>query len=334
MGKAEMTPLRLAFLGTGWIGRNRMQALISSGLAEAVAIADPSEQMRDEAIVLAPEAAAVETLDELLAFEPDGVVIATPSAMHAAQAIEVLQRGIPVFCQKPLGRNAAEVAAVLAAARSADRLIGVDFSYRKTRGIGIIHDILRSGELGEIFAVDLQFHNAYGPDKDWFYDRSQSGGGCVMDLGVHLVDLALWMLDCRSITQVHSALYSAGQLLAPGASQVEDYALAELRTGGGQVVRLACSWKAHAGCDAVIRVDFQGTQGGVTFSNIGGSFYDFEAHRHRSTATEPLAGPPEDWGGKAAIAWARQLLDNVAYDDEADRILLVAQVLDRIYLGQ
>jgi predicted dehydrogenase len=46
-----------------------------------------------------------------------------------------------------------------------------------------------------VFAVDLVFHNAYGPDKPWFYDPELSGGGCVMDLGVHLVDLALWSLD-------------------------------------------------------------------------------------------------------------------------------------------
>lgn len=334
MERSNTKPLRLAFLGTGWIGRNRMQALISSGLAEAIGIADPSEQMRKEALDLAPGAAAVETLAELLALEPDGVVIATPSAMHAAQAIEVLERGVAVFCQKPLGRNAAEVAAVLAAARSADRLLGVDFSYRKTEGIGMIRERLRQNALGHVYAVDLQFHNAYGPDKEWFFDRDKSGGGCVMDLGVHLVDLALWLLQSEEITQVHSALYAAGQPLAPGAQAVEDYAVAEFRTAAGQTVRLACSWKAHSGCDAIIRLDLQGTEGGASFANIGGSFYDFEARHHRSTASEFLAGPPEDWGGKAAIAWARRLQENNTYDPEADRFLLVAQVLDRIYLGQ
>jgi hypothetical protein len=53
----------------------------------------------------------------------------------------------------------------------------------------------RRGRLGQPFAADLVFHNAYGPGKDWFFDPAQSGGGCVIDLGVHLVDLALWALD-------------------------------------------------------------------------------------------------------------------------------------------
>ncbi len=99
-----------------------------------------------------------------------------------------------VFCQKPLGRDGIEVRAVLAAARAADRLLGVDLSYRFTAGMVAIRDLVQRGELGAIFAVDLVFHNAYGPDKPWFYDRAELGGGCVIDLGVHLVDLALWVL--------------------------------------------------------------------------------------------------------------------------------------------
>ena len=58
--------------------------------------------------------------------------------------------------------------------------------------------------LGRTYAVDLVFHNAYGPDKAWFYDPALSGGGCVMDLGVHLVDLALWALDFPAVTKVSS----------------------------------------------------------------------------------------------------------------------------------
>jgi predicted dehydrogenase len=73
-----------------------------------------------------------------------------------------------------------------------------------------IRETLRSGELGRVFAVDLVFHNAYGPDKAWFYDPELSGGGCVMDLGVHLVDLALWSLDFPGVTNVTSTLMAKG----------------------------------------------------------------------------------------------------------------------------
>jgi predicted dehydrogenase len=189
---AANRPLRLGFLGTGWIGRHRMQKVLETGLAQAVAVSDPSEDMAGEALALAPDAKRVDRLDEMLAMDDlDGVVIATPSAQHADQSIRVLQAGKAVFCQKPLGRTAAEVQAVVDAARAADRLLSVDFSYRFTQGMRQIRDLIRGGELGTVFAADLVFHNAYGPDKPWFYDKALSGGGCVIDLDVHLVNAAL-----------------------------------------------------------------------------------------------------------------------------------------------
>src|SRR5439155_24356843 len=130
------------------------------------------------------------------------------------------------FCQKPLGRDAGEVEAVIAAARAADRLLGVDLSYRWTAGMRAVRDLVRSGALGEIYAADLVFHNAYGPDKPWFYDPALSGGGCMMDLGVHLVDLALWTLDFPEASDVSGRLFAGGAPLRDRATQVEDYAVA------------------------------------------------------------------------------------------------------------
>ena len=142
-------------------------------------------------------------------------MIATPSALHAAQAQAALERGLSVFCQKPLGRTAAETRAVVETARVTDRLLAVDLSYRWTSGMQRIRELIRAGEFGRVYAADLTFHNAYGPDKPWFYDPAHSGGGCVMDLGVHLVDLALWALDFPEVEDVASQLFAAGARLGP-----------------------------------------------------------------------------------------------------------------------
>ena len=192
----------------------------------------------------------------------------------------MLERGAAVFCQKPLGRTAAEVRAVVDAARAADRLIGVDLSYRFTTAMRLVRDLVRSGELGRIFAVDLVFHNAYGPDKPWFYDPILSGGGCVMDLGVHLVDLALWTMDFRAVAGVRGTLFAGGEPLNSQADRVEDYAVATIELETGAVVQLACSWRLHAGCDAMISAAFHGTHGGAAPRNVNGSFYDFVAERY------------------------------------------------------
>jgi predicted dehydrogenase len=322
---------RLGFLGVGWIGRHRMQAIIEADVADVVAIADPSLVMAAEAQKLAPKAKIVPSLDHILQAKVDGVVIATPSAMHAEQSIRALSRGVAVFCQKPLGRTAAEAQAVIDAARQADRLIGVDFSYRYTQGMQRIAEIVRAGELGHVFAIDLVFHNAYGPDKAWFYDPVQSGGGCIMDLGVHLVDLALWILDFPDVSAVTSKLFASGELLGAAPDRVEDYATATLGLQSGTAVQLACSWRLQAGRDAIISAAFYGTKGGAALNNVDGSFFDFVAERYRGTARETLATPPDAWGGRAAVDWAKRLVAGIGFAADAEKVVIVSRVLDQIY---
>jgi predicted dehydrogenase len=328
--KATFLP-RVGFLGVGWIGRHRMNAILQTGAVEIAAFADPSEAMAEEARQVAPDAQRVPTLDDLLALDLDGIVIATPSAAHARQSIQALHQGVAVFCQKPLGRTAAEVQEVVDAARAVDRLLAADMSYRFTEAMRRVHQIVRSGELGHIHAIDLVFHNAYGPDKPWFYDQALAGGGCVMDLGVHLIDLALWALNFPRVENVYGRLLAAGEPLRQGDQRVEDYAVATLELVGGEVIRLACSWRLHAGRQAVISASFYGSEGGVAFRNVGGSFYDFVAERYTGTASTTLVPPPDDWGGRAAADWARRLAQKERFDPAVQRLVEVASVLDRIY---
>lgn len=325
---------RVGFLGTGWIGRHRMAAMLATGTVEAVGIDDPSSEMAADAAKLAPGAAVVPDLDALLALGLDGIVIATPSALHAAQSIAALDAGAAVFCQKPLGRDAAEAAAVVGAARRADRLLGVDFSYRHTAAMQAIVPLLRTGALGELTAIDLTFHNAWGPDKPWFYDRTLAGGGCMMDLGVHLVDLALWTQGFPALAgPVAAELRSGGQPLSAGSREVEDYASAQFRLANGVAVRLTCSWRLHAGREAVIEAAFYGTDGGASLRNVDGSFYDFEALRFTGTSMETLTSGADEWGGRAAADWATRLAAGERFDPAADELVAVARVLDAIYAG-
>ena len=322
---------RLGFLGVGWIGRHRMGAIAESGAAEIAAMADASDAAIESAREHAPECGVAGSFEELLDAELDGIVIATPSAMHAAQAIEALEHGVAVFCQKPLARTAAETRRVIEAARAANRLLGVDLSYRFTEAMQRIRQLVQSGGLGSVFAVDLVFHNAYGPDKPWFFDPRLSGGGCVIDLGIHLVDLALWTLDFPRVTRATSRLFSRGEPLRDALTQVEDFAEARMDLEGGAAVRLACSWNLPAGRDAVFEASFYGTGGGAAMRNVNGSFFDFRAERFRGTAHETLSEPPDAWGGRAAVEWTRQLERDNRFDPAVEHLVNVAAALDAIY---
>jgi predicted dehydrogenase len=152
-----------------------------------------------------------------------------------------------------------------------------------------------------------------------------------MDLGVHLVDLALWTLGFPAVAEGSASLLAKGEPLAGRTDRVEDYAVATLDLADGAVVRLACSWRLQAGCDAEISAAFYGTEGGAALRNVGGSFYDFTAERYRGTSRETLAAPPDDWGGRAAADWATRLGQGARFDTQAEHLADVAQVLDRIY---
>lgn len=321
---------KLGFLGLGWIGRRRLEAIAGAHIAEIVALADPMPAALERCKSLAPQAEEAAGLEELLDLDLDGIIIATPSALHAGQALAALEHGRAVFCQKPLGRNAGEVRTIVEAARQADRLLGVDLSYRHIRGMAAIRALIQSGALGRVFAADLIFHNAYGPDKAWFYDPVLSGGGCVTDLGIHLVDLLLWTLG-GPVTGVQSCIFSKGQPLSLERAEVEDYAQAQIFLGSGTVASLACSWCLHAGRNAVIEANFYGTEGGAALRNVNGSFTEFRAERFTGTLSEVLAEPPDEWGGQAATAWVRQLAESTRFDPEVESQIEVASVLDAIY---
>jgi predicted dehydrogenase len=193
----------------------------------------------------------------------DGVVIATPSALHAQQALAALERGLAVFCQKPLARTAQENARhrrSRAQGRPAARLRPVlpahrgDAPHPQLRGrrrarAGVrrrpgVPQRLRPGQvLGARSAL--------------------AGGGCAIDLGIHLVDLALWTLGFpgSSASPAACTRRASGCRLAP--TSVEDYAVAQLELAGGAVVRIACSWNLSGGRDAVIEAHFHGSRGGA-----------------------------------------------------------------------
>jgi len=86
-----------------------------------------------------------------------------------------------------------------------------------------------------------------------------------------------------------------------------------------------------AGRDAVIEAAFYGTRGAAILRNVNGSFYDFTVEHCEGTRRRLLAGPPDDWGGRAVCAWAQRVADHAAFDPTAERLVAVSAVIDRIY---
>jgi predicted dehydrogenase len=329
---AEQPP-RLGFVGVGWIGRHRMEAVKRAGAATVAAVTDSDAGAAHDAASAVGCATVSSNLDALLSdgVGLDGVVIATPTALHAEQARRVIERGIPVFCQKPLGRTAEECRELVELARRADVALGVDMSYRYATAVTAALDSLRAGAIGRPYAAELVFHNAYGPDKPWVRDAELAGGGALIDLGCHLIDLARLFLGDLEPVAVHADLFADGERLGPDPERVEDVALAQITLTDGRVVRVACSWWLPAGTDAVLEASFFGPVRALTVRNVGGSFYDFEALLLEGRRSERLASPPDDWGGRALVAWAERLSRDPSFDREIEQLVQVSELIDRIY---
>jgi predicted dehydrogenase len=153
----------------------------------------------------------------------------------------------------------------------------------------------------------------------------------VLDLGIHLVDFLLRLGDVGSPTVIASQLFCGGVAWDDASDQVEDLAFVQLRMPAGAVARIACSWRLPAGCDAVIEATAYGSRAGVRAHNVGGSFYDFSAERLDRGGVHLLTAPPDDWGGRAVVAWAQRLAEGNRFDPHSDELVMLAGVIDDIY---
>jgi predicted dehydrogenase len=220
---------------------------------------------------------------------------------------------------------------VVKEAQKANRLLGVDYSYRYTNAVQALKEMIEENRFGEIFKVEAVFHNAYGPDKEWFYNPQLSGGGCLIDLGSHLVDLFLYLFQSPATEVRYANILSQGRPLYNREEKVEDFAEALLCSSIGISLSLGCSWRLAAGKDAEIHFNIYGTKGGASFHNVAGSFYDFQLDVFNGNSTQTVVLPPDDWGGKAIRQWAQQLSKSKEYDPTNSELIKGASILEDIY---
>ncbi|HXZ82170.1 MAG TPA: Gfo/Idh/MocA family oxidoreductase [Acidimicrobiales bacterium] len=220
----EPRPLRVGIVGCGLVGRKRAAALEPGALVASHDI-DAESSAR-----LAAEfgGQACLTLDELLSLRPDVVVVATVHDQLAAIASRALRAGAHVLVEKPGGIGVAEIDQVAATARAADRLVKVGFNHRFYPGIARAIREAGSGAYGDVLYLRAWYGHGGRPgyEREWRADPRRSGGGEIVDQGMHLLDLSYWLLGDLPL---HSALLRTQFWRAP----VDDNAVLVLGLPGG-----------------------------------------------------------------------------------------------------
>ena len=184
--------LRVAVVGCGLIGDKRAAALRSED--ELVGATDLVAG-RVDALVQRYGGRACSTIDELLALEPDVVVVATTHDQLAPGAELALRAGAHVLVEKPAGLGTAQVERLMRTAQDADRLVKVGFNHRFHPAISQLANEVHSGDHGELMHLRARYGHGgrMGYDREWRADPTRSGGGELIDQGMHLLDLTHWI---------------------------------------------------------------------------------------------------------------------------------------------
>jgi predicted dehydrogenase len=190
------------------------------------------------------------SLEEFFAQPLDLVDVCSPSAMHTTYVVEAARRGIPVYCEKPLGKDLADAHFMAGAAAQAGILTHMAFTLRYLPAIRQMKAILDSGELGEVFTFRGNiFHSSYlDPQRpmSWRLRFSQSGGGAMADLGAHVVDLVKYLIGDAAAVGAKTRTFIQERPLKRGSAEtgtvdVDDWALCTLELNNGAIGHIEAS---------------------------------------------------------------------------------------------
>ena len=300
----EQQRLGVGVIGAG-IGSVHLEAYRKQPRVDVLALAGlDDDRVREVATKYSVPQTYHDYEDLLAAPGISAVSVCLPNALHAPVTIAALQSGKHVLVEKPLARTVAEGDAMLAAAHAAGRVLMVAFNHRYRGDVQWIKRYIDSGALGRIYYAKAHWMRRSGIPRlgGWFGSRAHAGGGPLIDLGVHVLDIAMYLLGEPRTRTVSASTYAEfgprglkgyeGELPpAPGTGlpyDVEDLATAFLRLDNGVTLLLEASWATHSTANDDFGVTLYGTDGGVEFlvRNYG--------HEHTVRVFTDVAGAPVD----------------------------------------
>ncbi|MGB9965807.1 Gfo/Idh/MocA family protein [Halobacterium hubeiense] len=344
MGRAD-SPVRVGIVGLGSIGHHHAERLTGLGetLVGGVDVAEPARE-RFEAEYGVP---TFETFEELDDAGVDAVVVTTPNAYHEQYVVAALDAGADVLCEKPLANTLESAERIAEAARDADASCMVGFNSRFLPAAEVLAETIADGELGDVTHVEANYVRRRGvPGRGgWFTTKDVSGGGALVDIGVHAIDLALHFLDFPEVVEVSGETRSEfgtredytyldmwGNDAEDVVFDVDDHATAFVRTAEGQTLSLEVAWAANRPPNNEFVVE--GTEGGATLDRNDGALTIHEvgdggAAHFRDTDVETRE---ED-----AHALEQQYFFDAVREGEpierntVDQALAVQRVVDAVY---
>jgi predicted dehydrogenase len=277
--------------------------------------------------------------------EIDVVSIAVPNYLHLPVALAAFAAGKHVLLEKPIGLNAHEGEQIVCAAREAGKSLGIFFSKRYTADMNVLHQHVQAGELGEIYYAKAFWMRRSGIPGlgTWFTRKELAGGGPLIDLGIHVLDMALYLMGNPKVVTVSASTYAklgpkgkgnwsrrATQAAPDDRYDVEDLATAFLRTENDATIQLEASWAGFSNVNDEYGISLLGDAGGA----------EIRVNDYVKTRTLRLFGEaadtaphikPHDEHLQIVSRFVDSLTTGVPMSPDGEEGLKLARIIDTIY---
>ena len=245
-----MATLKLGIIGTGWPGQMHAIAARALKTTQIYACADVDEARRTEFHKeYAPQKVFGDYHDLLTDDAVDAVIICLPNHLHFPATLTALEAGKHVLCEKPPTMTGAEMKVLREEAVKRDLIYFFSRQYRFTPGMQLARSCVEKGQLGQVYHATTTFVRSRGIPSwggGWFTDRKRSGGGALIDIGIHALDAVWFLMGTPKPTAVSARVFrNFAHLVQVPVFDVEDAAYAFIRFDNDAVVQMETSWAGN-----------------------------------------------------------------------------------------
>lgn len=340
--------LSIGIIGAGTIGEQHVKAAVSAHI-DVKYVVDVNLPAA-EALAEICDATPTDDADQLWADGGvAGVVIAVPNTLHRPLAVRALEAGKDVLLEKPMGLNAAECDQINAVAARSGQLVQVGLVHRYSSVGQGTKEVIDAGQLGDIYHAKALLYRRRGVPGlgGWFTTKSQSGGGAIIDVGVHVIDLALHFMGFPKVEQVLGKVYNtfgcrlqdyvyehmwAGPPRLDGVCDVEDAAHALILFDNGSTLDLNVTWAGNfpTGSLPESMMGLFGDQGGLTF-DLFGDHLQLATEECGYNVDKQVKLPPRDDFAEQLRDFVRSIETREVYGATGQEAATVQRIIDAVY---
>lgn len=350
--------LKIAIIGCGGIAlQKHLPALVKlTDKTELVGFCDVIKERAEQALKEygSSEAKAYTDYKNMLEeIDIDVVHVCTPNISHAEITIYSLEAGKHVMCEKPMAINSKEAEQMLETARRTGKKLTIGYQNRFRQDSIMLHEACKNDELGDIYLTKAHAVRRRGvPTWGVFPDKEKQGGGPLIDIGTHALDLALWCMNNYKPKSVFGSTYQKlkdrpeGNMFGhwdPESFETEDSAFGFIKMENGATIFLESAWALNMVNTKEAQVTLCGTKGGAemfgeAFLDKGYVVFNHVAHNQLVETTPSGAGGIYGFSGETLEqrdAEATQWIDSILNDTEPlvkpEEAFVVTQILEAIY---